>query len=497
MLFTSTRNNKLRVSGSEAVLTGLAPDGGLYVPVSLPEITREEFNAMTEMDYPERAGLVMSKIFDELSAEELTEIARKAYSTFDGDPAPVVGIDEGTYFLELYHGKTHAFKDMALSVLPLLMTALKKKTGQKELCLIPVATSGDTGKAALEGFADVPGTGVFVFYPFGGVSSTQRRQMVTTLGSNVMVAAIRGNFDDAQTAVKACFTSDALKEKLSGINVKLTGANSINFGRLAPQIAYYVSAYVDLLGAEIIGRDEKINYTVPTGNFGNILAAYYAKRMGVPVGKLVCASNENNVLTDFISTGVYSVKRPFIKTTSPSMDILVSSNLERFLFELADGDSETVKGWMTSLKENGSYDVGERKSVLQAVFTGGYADEDECASAIEYLFNEYGYLVDPHTAVGYAVGSEYAAESVMVFVATASPVKFAASVLEAIGEEVPESDVKALKKLEDVTAFEIPESVKALFNMKERFTDVIDAKEVVSEIEKFARRLNVSCEKDI
>ncbi len=489
MLFTSTRNNRLRVRGSEAVLTGLAPDGGLYVPVELPRITEEELVRMGDMDYPERAALVMGKLFDELSGEELLDIARRAYSTFDGDPAPVVGIDEGVYFMELYHGKTHAFKDMALSVLPLLMTALKEKAGQKELCLIPVATSGDTGKAALEGFADVPGTGVFVFYPDGGVSPAQRRQMVTTEGSNVMVAAIRGNFDDAQTAVKACFTDAGLSARLRGAGVRLTGANSINFGRLAPQIAYYVSGYADLLAGGIVKPGEKVGYTVPTGNFGNILAAYYARRMGVPVGRLVCASNENNVLSDFLATGVYNAARPFYRTSSPSMDILVSSNLERFLFEIAGRDSDTVRGWMDSLARTGKYDIGDRRETLAAEFTGGYADEGECAAAIEYLFNEYGYLADPHTAVGYAVGSEYAGEEVMIFVSTASPAKFAPAVLEAIGENVPAGDAEALEKLEDVTAFEIPDGIRNLFRMKERFTSVIDRGDVPAELEKFAHQL--------
>ena len=490
MLFTSTRNNKLRVKGSEAVLSGLAPDGGLFVPVELPKLSKPDLEQMLEMDYPERSAFIMSKLFDELSFDELKVIARRAYSTFDGDPAPIVGIDENVWFMELYHGKTHAFKDMALSVLPLLMTALKEKAGQKELCLIPVATSGDTGKAALEGFSGVEGTGVYVFYPDGGVSATQRKQMVTTLGDNVCVSAIKGNFDDAQTAVKKCFTSIELKEALKECGAKLTGANSINFGRLAPQIAYYVSGYLDLVGGEVIKMGEEISYTVPTGNFGNILAAYYAKKMGVPIKRLVCASNENNVLTEFISTGVYSVDRPFLKTMSPSMDILVSSNLERFLFDLAGKDSMVVKGWMEELKSTGRYDIGsELASKLKDEFTGGYAEESECADAIGYLFDEYGYLVDPHTAVGYAVGSAYSDEGQMIFVSTASPVKFAASVLSSIGESVPSDDKKALLKLEKVTAFDIPQSVSDLFGMEERFTSVISTKEVQTKIVEFAKKL--------
>lgn len=494
MKYVSTRNNKLTVSGATAVLTGLAPEGGLYVPETFPHFGADEIAAMTEMDYPERSALVMSRFFDELSYDELLTVARRAYATFDGDPAPAVKLDTGLYVLELWHGKTHAFKDMALSVLPLLMTALKEKVGQKETCLIPVATSGDTGKAALEGFADVEGTGVVVFYPDGGVSHTQRKQMVTTLGKNVKVVAVEGNFDDAQTAVKKAFGSETLKEKLAALGCKMTGANSINLGRLAPQVAYYFSAYADLLGSEQIKPGDKVDFCVPTGNFGNILAAYYAKLMGLPVGKLVCASNDNNVLTDFLASGVYSLDRDFIKTTSPSMDILISSNLERLLFEFAGRDSDKVCEWMGELKEKGSYDIGgDTLCEIRETFFGGFAAQADYAATLGEVYEEYGYLCDPHTAVAFAVLEQYKSEcesdAPAVVVSTASPVKFATTVLESIGEKAPADDVRALKKMEDVTAFPVPDSVYNLFDMAERFNEVIPTDGVEAAIEAFASHL--------
>ena len=494
MRFISTRNPADAVSGSTAVLSGLAPDGGLYVPESFPPVSMKDIEGMTALDYPERSARIMSLFFDELSYDELLSITTRAYSTFDGDPAPLVKLDGGLYVLELWHGKTHAFKDMALSVLPLLMTALKSKAGQKETCLIPVATSGDTGKAALEGFSGVEGTGVIVFYPDGGVSRTQRRQMVTTLGDNVSVIAVRGNFDDAQTAVKRAFGDEKLKEELKTLGCKMTGANSINLGRLAPQVAYYFSAYADLLAAGQIKAGDEVDFCVPTGNFGNILAGYYAYRMGLPVGTLICASNDNNVLSDFLATGVYSLDRPFIKTTSPSMDILVSSNLERLLFEFAGRDGAVVRGWMDELKTKGSYDIGaERLAEIRKKFWGGYALQSDYAETLAELYDEYGYLADPHTAVAFDVCASYrdgcARDVPTVVVGTASPVKFAPAVLAALGEEVPDDDVKALRKMEELTAFPVPDSVYALFDMKERFDGTIDPSDVPSAVAKFAEKL--------
>ena len=492
MKYISTRNDQLTVSGSTAVLTGLAPDGGLYVPQTFPSVSLGEIEKMTELDYCERAARVMGLFFDELSQDELLDITRRAYSSFDGDPAPLVRLDRGLYVLELWHGKTHAFKDMALSVLPLLMTALKAKAGQKELCLIPVATSGDTGKAALEGFSGVEGTGVIVFYPEGGVSHTQRRQMVTTSGDNVSVVAVRGNFDDAQTAVKKAFGSAELRGALASMGCKMTGANSINLGRLAPQVAYYFSAYADLVDAGQIKLGEKVDFCVPTGNFGNILAGYYAMRMGLPVGSLLCASNDNNVLTDFLATGVYSLDREFIKTTSPSMDILVSSNLERLLFELTGRNSGVVNEWMKELAEKGSYDIGkDMLAEARKVFCGGCAKQKEYAETLAEVYDEYGYLVDPHTAVAFNVCKKCGRDDgrPVVVVSTASPVKFASVVLESIGESVPDDDVAALKKMEEVTAFPVPESVYALFGMKERFDKTINVTEVNETVKEFARSL--------
>ncbi len=494
MKYISTRNPAAAVSGSAAVLSGLAPDGGLYVPESFPSVSMSEIEAMTGLDYPERSARIMSLFFDELTYDELLSITRRAYSTFDGDPAPLVKLDAGLYVLELWHGRTHAFKDMALSVLPLLMTALKAKAGQRETCLIPVATSGDTGKAALEGFSGVDGTGVVVFYPDGGVSHTQRKQMVTTLGDNVSVIAVRGNFDDAQTAVKRAFGDAKLTDDLKALGCKMTGANSINLGRLAPQVAYYFSAYADLLAGGQIKAGDKVDFCVPTGNFGNILAGYYAYRMGLPVGMLICASNDNNVLSDFLATGVYSLDREFIKTTSPSMDILVSSNLERLLFEFAGRDGELISEWMKQLRENGSYDVGEeRLGEIRKKFWGGYALQSDYAETLAEIYDEYGYLCDPHTAVAFDVCAGYAdgcAENApTVVLSTASPVKFAPAVLAALGESVPDDDVKALRKMEELTAFPVPESVYALFGMKERFHDVIDPSEVSAAVEDFAKKL--------
>lgn len=479
------------------MLSALAEGGGLFVPSEIPHMTMDGIRAMEGMDYPERAAKVMSLFFDELSYSELLDITNAAYSTFDGDAAPVIVIDEGLAVLELWHGKTHAFKDMALSVLPRLMTALKAKTGQKDVCLIPVATSGDTGKAALEGFSDVDGTAVIVFYPAGGVSNMQKKQMCTTEGGNVFVVGIEGNFDDAQTAVKSAMCSSALAGKLKDIGYKMTGANSLNWGRLAPQIAYYFSAYVDMAAGGQIAWGDKLNFSVPTGNFGNILAGYYAKRMGLPIGRLICASNDNNVLTDFINSGTYSVKREFKKTVSPSMDILVSSNLERLLFELAGRDDKKINGYMSDLKTKKEYTVsgGELKA-LQEDFTGLWADEAEDIETIDFLFDEYGYICDTHTGVAFAALFDYVEETgdgtPCVVVSTASPFKFVNTVLEAIGEDVPADDLKALRALEEVTALPLPDSLADIIKKPDRFKSVIKADGIEDAIYSFAKSMRES-----
>ena len=491
MKYISTRNSKNEVSGHEAVLSGLAADGGLFVPAEIPRLSLSQIRSMEELDYPERAAIIMRLYFDELSETEIADITSRAYSTFDGDAAPVLMLDEGLAALELWHGKTHAFKDMALSVLPLLMTALKEKAGQKETCIIPVATSGDTGKAALEGFSDVDGTAVIVFYPDGGVSPLQQKQMCTTEGGNVSVVGVKGNFDDAQTAVKEAMNSPELAKKLTALGCKMTGANSINWGRLAPQIAYYFSAYVDMASGGKIGWGDELNFCVPTGNFGNILAGYYAKRMGLPVGKLICASNDNNVLTEFIDTGKYTTKREFKKTISPSMDILVSSNLERLLFELCGRDSEKIKSYMSGLKSKKEYKISESETdALRETFIGRWVSEDEDVEMIDYLFDEYGYICDTHTGVAFAAYFNYAEntgdKTPCVIVSTASPFKFVKTVLGAIGEKVPEDDYKALRALEDITALPLPESLSEITKKQSRFSGCITAAEVADAVEKFA-----------
>ena len=377
MDFISTRNARRTVSGIRAVVEGLSEEGGLFVPAFFPSVDGAEMEKMLDMTYPQRAAFIIGKYLPEL-AGELDSYTDKAYSRFDGDAAPLVKLDDSLFMLELWHGPTHAFKDIALTLLPYLLTGSKKLLGEKERTLILVATSGDTGKAALEGFKDVPGTDVIVFYPGDGVSALQKLQMMTQTGGNVYVAGINGNFDDAQTAVKKIFTDGAVHKELEKNGYKLSSANSINFGRLVPQIAYYFSSYLDMVDGGEIEMGEKINFCVPSGNFGNILAGYYAKRMGLPVGRLICASNKNNVLTDFIRGGAYSADRQFYKTTSPSMDILISSNLERLLFELSGRNDKLTAARMAELKDKGAYSISaEELGLLKSEFWADWSDENE------------------------------------------------------------------------------------------------------------------------
>ena len=445
MRYLSTRGEAGGVSAAMAILGGLAPDGGLYVPEELPRLGPEELSGLAALAYPERAARLLSLFLTDYEEEELLRFARAAYGPdrFD-DPAvtPLVSLDARTFALELWHGPTAAFKDLALQIMPHLLRAAVIKTGSRDEVVILVATSGDTGKAALEGFRDVPGTRIVVFYPAEGVSRVQELQMTTQEGANVAVVAVEGNFDDAQTGVKAIFTDPRLKEALAARGLRLSSANSINWGRLVPQIAYYVGAYLAMTKRGAVEDGRPINIAVPTGNFGNILAAYYAKRLGVPVARLICASNMNNVLTDFIRTGVYDRRRKFYSTISPSMDILISSNLERLLFLLADRDPAQVVRWMKELKETGRYALGQAAlRRLQEEFWGGFADEEETKAAIGRVWREYGYLLDPHTAVGWQVLEEYRRRTndptPTVLAATASPFKFPAAVLEAIGGERP------------------------------------------------------------
>ncbi|HEX9060278.1 MAG TPA: threonine synthase, partial [Clostridia bacterium] len=458
---------------AEAIKKGIASDGGLFVPEAKVKLGIEEISKLTSMNYRERAVFILKQYLDDYSLEELNDCVNSAYtsSKFGSEViTPIVKINENVHILELWHGPTCAFKDMALQILPHFLVKAMKKTNEKSEIVILVATSGDTGKAALEGFKDVAGTKIIVFFPDGGVSEVQRMQMVTQEGSNVHSIAVRGNFDDAQTGVKNIFSDKELNVKMEEKSFKFSSANSINWGRLVPQIVYYFSAYADLIKSGEIIPGDKINFIVPTGNFGNILAAYYASEMGLPINRLICASNENNVLTDFIKTGTYDRNREFKKTISPSMDILISSNLERLLFELTGHDSSAVKKWMEELKTRGSYsvDANTRKSV-QKLFWSDFSSEVDTTKTIECIYREYGYVVDTHTAVAIDVYDKYVISTgdmtKSVIVSTASPFKFNESVVKAIfGNETAASmdEFKLLGYLSSKTGLKIPEGLTGL-----------------------------------
>ena len=491
MNFISTRGGET-VSGAQAIAQGIAKSGGLFVPEQFPEVSREELEEMLGMSYAERAAAVLHKYLDEYDYGELKSACEKAYAQFEeGDPAPLVKIDSSLYILELFHGPTCAFKDMALTLLPYLLRKGCDLTGVKEQVLILVATSGDTGKAALEGFKNAEGVKIMVFYPNDGVSKMQKLQMSTQEGDNVNVVAVRSNFDDCQTAVKTIFTSETCKEELKEKGYILSSANSINFGRLAPQIAYYFSAYLDLVSSDQISMGDKVNFAVPTGNFGNILAAYYAKRMGLPVGKLVCASNKNNILTDFIKTGVYDKRREFYKTMSPSMDILISSNLERLLFELSGRNTERTKLRMEKLAFDGVFEIyDEEKEALNELFAADFCGEDETVETIYEFFEEYQYPMDTHTACAmYAAGNYMAANkkdaAPMVVVSTASPYKFPQDVMYAVtGNDIKDS-FKAIKHLNIATAMKVPASLSKLRDKPIRFKETADKEKLYAEVLKF------------
>ena len=481
MKYTCTRNSKIEISASEAIVKGISDDGGLFVPSSFPILSLADVENLIPLDYPERAAKILSMYMDEFSFEELLGYAKRAYNRFDDDAVcPLVKVEEGLYMLELWHGPTCAFKDIALTVLPYLLTASKKKLGINEQTLVLTATSGDTGKAALEGFKDVDGTHVAVFYPVSGVSEMQRLQMVTQEGGNVHVFGIKGNFDDAQAAVKRVFndkeTIDALKAK----GIAMSSANSINWGRLAPQIAYYISAYCDLVDSGEIELGDKINFAVPTGNFGDVLAGYYAYRMGLPVEKFIVASNANNALTDFFNDGVYDINRVFYKTMSPSMDILVSSNLERLIYEIYDRDDEKVRKLYDSLKKTGRFEIDFDEVNLDN-FVAGWADEEDTKNAISTFFDLDDYIMDTHTAVAASVYNDYSCETddetPTVVLSTANPYKFPIDVLGAIGSRERDS-YKAVVKLYNLTALECPDCILELEDAKEIHTKVIDRTEV-------------------
>ncbi len=495
MYFISTRGGE-KVTGAEAIVKGLANDGGLFVPEVFPTVTREEIEGMAEMNYAERAAFILSKYLDELGVEFLKESCVKAYSTFETeDPAPLVKIDADTFILELFHGPTCAFKDMALTLLPYLLKKSLEKLGRKEDVLILAATSGDTGKAALEGFRDVEGTKVAVFFPDEGVSKMQRLQMSIQDGNNVFVSAVKGNFDDCQRAVKNLFSCEEFIEELKKQNTLLSSANSINFGRLAPQIAYYFSAYVDLLTSSQIEMGDEIDFVVPTGNFGDILAGWYAKQMGLPVRKLVCASNRNRVLSDFFKKGVYDVsERNFFRTMSPSMDILVSSNLERLLFEVSGRNAKLTAERMKDLATKKCYSITEaEKAKLAEDFFGGFASEDDTVEAMYEIFDEYGYPMDTHTGVAAAVYNKYREkmekkdERPTVILSTANPYKFPQDVLYALSGNDVKDSFKGIKRLNLLTAMKPPKPLVALRYRPLRFKGVVanDLKKMSAEVLKF------------
>ena len=467
MDYFSTRGATERISSAEAILMGLASDGGLFVPASFPQMTLPEIEALRDLSYEERAVRILRLYLTDYTEEELEGCVSRAYGhTFDDvRRAPVRAVGD-LEVLELWHGPTSAFKDMALQLLPQLMSTARAKTGEQDTILILVATSGDTGKAALEGFADAEGTRIMVFYPDGGVSPVQRLQMVTQEGANVSVVAVRGNFDDAQRGVKEIFGDAAMAKELAALHTKLSSANSINWGRLVPQIVYYFSAYADLLADGKITAGDPVNFTVPTGNFGNILAGYYAKRMGLPVGKLVCASNANNVLTDFLQMGVYDRQRDFYQTMSPSMDILVSSNLERLLYHLTE-DTAQVAAWMQELTTAGKYDAGSLLPALRENFWAAFADDRATEEEIRAVYERTNYTLDTHTAVAYRAAEGCRRETgdtrPMVVLSTASPYKFGASVLHALGENAAAMDEFAqMERLHARSGMEIPVRLAAL-----------------------------------
>ena len=469
MHFTSTRSRQ-DVTSAQAIARGLAEDGGLFIPCESPKISAEQIDRMVGMDYKARAREVLALYLTDFSADEIARSVDAAYTgTFDQEnPAPLVELAPGLNILELWHGPTCAFKDMALQLLPHLLTISARKAAPGRTMVILTATSGDTGKAALDGFADVPGTRIIVFYPQNGVSAMQKLQMVTQKGDNVAVCAIEGNFDDAQNGVKKIFADREMKEYLNARNMEFSSANSINFGRLVPQIVYYVSAYCDLIRLGRLRRGESFNVAVPTGNFGNILAAVYAREMGIPIARLICASNRNNVLTDFIRTGVYDRNRPFYTTTSPSMDILISSNLERMLSLLYNGDTAAVAGLMEQLARTGRYSIApEVREKLQAEFYGGFCDDAGTAETIGATFRNHRYLCDPHTAVALNVYEQYRRETgddtPCVLASTASPFKFAAAVLPAIQSgKLPADEFGMVAKLAEVSGIPVPKPLAGL-----------------------------------
>ncbi|MEX2785102.1 threonine synthase [Streptococcus sp. H49] len=487
LIYQSTRDEKNRVTASKAILQGLAAGGGLFTPLSVPKLNLN-FDQLQHASYQEVAKLILSAFLDDFTEEELDYCITSAYDAKFDTPAiaPLVKL-KGQYHLELFHGSTIAFKDMALSILPYLLTTAAKKQGVDNKIVILTATSGDTGKAAMAGFADVPGTEIIVFYPKGGVSKIQELQMTTQKGSNTHVIAIEGNFDDAQTRVKEMFNNPNLRQELLEHHMQFSSANSMNIGRLVPQIVYYVYAYAQLVKTGEIKAGEAINVAVPTGNFGNILAAYYAYQIGLPIGKLICASNENKVLTDFFESGTYDKKRDFRVTSSPSMDILVSSNLERLLFHLLGNDAAATKGLMDNLAKQGEYSLAKVNQSILDLFAAGFATEDETAAEIKRLYDLSGYIEDPHTAVASAVYQTYAERSgdqrPAVIVSTASPYKFPRVAVEAVTGKDAADDFAAVGELHTLSGVDIPQAVAGLEKADVRHKTVVAVKAMQEAVE--------------
>ena len=488
MLYTSTRDKSIKVTAAQAIAQGISEEGGLFVPCELPQFSIDRISSMVSMSYIDRAKTVLREFLTDFSEEELSYCVEGAYAAnkFSSPKiAPTVNIDGNKNILELWHGPTCAFKDMALQLLPYLMTVSAKKTADGKTIVILVATSGDTGKAALEGFKDVANTKILVFYPVDGVSPMQKLQMTTQEGENVAVCAINGNFDDAQSAVKSIFTNQEIKNQLAEKNMMFSSANSINWGRLVPQIVYYFSTYCDLIEMGKIKAGDQINVVVPTGNFGNILAGYYAKKMGLPIKTLVCASNSNNVLTDFLKTGTYDKNRAFYTTTSPSMDILISSNLERLLYHMSGEDDKLVSSLMSQLSEKGKYTVSDELiSEIQKTFDAGFTAEDCVDETIKNHFDKYHYLCDTHTAVAVKVYDEYVKSTgddiPTVIDSTASPYKFSASVLKAVlqGNTPNLDEFEMVDELNRVTGADVPQPLASLTDKNLRFSDVCNKEDM-------------------
>ncbi len=489
ILYKSTRSDSAPITASQAILKGLSDDGGLFVPTAVPKLDKT-LRELAQMDYRGVAYEVMKLMLSDFTEEELKTCIQRAYDEkFDTKEIVPMRKAGDAWFLELFHGATIAFKDMALSILPHLMITSAKKNNEDKEIVILTATSGDTGKAALAGFAGVEGTRIAVFYPKNGVSSIQEKQMVTQKGENTRVIGITGNFDDAQTGVKKIFTDSALKAEMAQKGFQFSSANSINIGRLVPQIVYYVFAYTRLLRDGEISDGQKINFVVPTGNFGNILAAYYAKKMGLPVNKLICASNSNKVLFDFFASGEYDRNREFILTTSPSMDILISSNLERLIYHITGDNAEQNAQLMADLAKTGVYNITPEMRAQLSDFVGGYSDEDATAAAIKKMYDEEGYVIDPHTAVASGVYNEYRKntgdETVTVIASTASPFKFEGSVLKALGKPADLDDLEMADLLSDIAKVPVPEAVNSLRGAEIRHNIVCETEEMEAKVRDF------------